>query len=148
MTGSTPLQVKITRAPAYFISFLFVVLLYVIGQAIFFISARRTDARICDAVYTGARGDLQQRIYYACFVTEKGEYVKAIAGSNHIIPIIYRVNNPEKIRQLKFTSLWLLPSMIYFIPLGIVWAGLAGVYYRKKYIIISKKPWRIKLSNE
>lgn len=150
-------MIKITKGYAYLLGWLISFLIYLIGQAFFFINTVKAKGFICDVSTrrsSGTRYGGRVYIFYGCFVTPTGEEIKVKLGSNlsyemgDSIGIIYKKHHPSVARADSFKSLWLVPGLYYLIPWAIIMALLTGAYYGTKYIVIAKKPWKVWLSNE
>jgi hypothetical protein len=147
-------MIRINKGTGYLLGIFLTFLIYLIGQAIFFIHTKKASGTICDTT-GGSIGMVRERtsFFYACFTSYDGYDVKISAGSNlglHIddsITIIYKINNPLHARLNTFKTLWLIPMIIYVIPFAFIMALITGAYYGTKYIIISRKPWKIYFSN-
>jgi len=151
MTSSP--EIKIGKAKAYFLGLALSLLIYFIGQGIFFINTAKAKGEICDAQYEKFGKYGEERIYYVCFMTKSWDNIKTKAGSNlHYYPndpvtLFYKRNNPYNIRLNNFTSLWAVPALPYAIPFVIIMALISGFYYDSKYMVISKKPLKLSFGN-
>ena len=145
-------MIKINKGTAYLIGCFVTLLLYFAGQGLFFLNTSKTTGHICDI--TMGHGRRGYDAYYVCFTTKKGQQIKFMAGSylpydmDSTVAVIYSNTNPKKARLNTFKTLWLVPAIIYVIPFMLIMAVLTGVYYGTKYVIISRNPWKIYLSND
>jgi hypothetical protein len=146
-------EIKIRKAYAYLLGLAITFLMYFIGQGIFFINTAKAKGTICDAQYERIGRYQKERIFYVCFITKNWEHIETKAGSNlHYYPndpvdLFYKVNNPTHIRLTDFTSLWAIPALPYAIPFVIIMALISGFYYKTKYIVISRRPLKVRFSN-
>lgn len=146
-------EIRIRKGYAYLLGFALTLLLYLVGQAIFFINTAKTKGTICDARYERLWKYGEDRIYYVCFITKNWQHIETKAGSNlnyypnTPVELVYKVNNPTHIRLTDFTSLWAIPALPYIIPLAIIMALIIGFYYKTKYMVIVKKPFKVSFSN-
>ncbi len=149
-------MIKISKPYGYLTGLLLTLIIYFIGQLFFFINAEKATGNICQI--RTSRGSLRYRgtseIFYVCFTTKDNLQVKARGGSNfeyvdgEQVELYYKKNNPGHIRFNDFSALWLVPGWPYFILWGIIMAFVTGLYYKTRYVVISRKPhFSIKLIN-
>jgi hypothetical protein len=147
-------MIRIKKGPCYLIGIFLTFLIYLIGQLFFFINTRTSVATICDISYGTAEHRTNSAHYFACFITSDGQQIKADVGPiisfsfQDTVGIVYKVNDPLHVRLKTFKTLWLQPAIFYLWPFAFILAMITGIYYGTKYVIVSRKPWKIYLSNE
>lgn len=147
-------MIRIKKGVAYLIGIFLTFLIYLTGQLFFFLNTKTATATICDISY-GTGGDITRTAhYFACFVTADEQPVRADVGPiisfnyQDTVGIVYKVNDPAHTRLKTFKTLWLQPAIVYLWPFAFILAMITGIYYGTKYVIISRKPWKVYLSNE
>ena len=74
MTSSP--EIKIGKAKAYFLGLALSLLIYFIGQGIFFVNTGKAKGEICVAQYEKVGKYGEERIYYVCFMTKSWDNIK------------------------------------------------------------------------
>ncbi|MGZ8552939.1 MAG: hypothetical protein ACXWV8_06005 [Chitinophagaceae bacterium] len=149
-------MIKISKPYGYLSGVFLTLIIYFIGQLLFFINTEKTTGDICETRMSGGsvRYPGRSEIFYVCFTTNDNAQVKAKGGSNfeyavgQQVGMYYKKNNPRHIRFNNFSALWLVPAWPYFILWGIIMAFVTGLYYKTRYVVIFRKPrFSIKLVN-
>jgi hypothetical protein len=148
-------MIKISKAGGYLIGSLLTLVIYFMGQLIFFINTEKADGTICDIRESRNSGIYIPRdeFFYVCFTTSDNVAIKAKAGSNFKydtgdnVILRYKRNNPSRIRISEFSALWLMHCWPYIILWGFVMAAVTATWYQTKYVVISRNPFSIKLQN-
>jgi Protein of unknown function (DUF3592) len=143
--------IKINKLYGYLIGLVLTLIIYFIGQLIFFINTDSVQGQICDITTktSGSRYRGRVEIYYACFTTNENINVKFRVGSNlqydygDTVKVIYKKNNPHTARLSGFTELWAMPVLYYLIPFALIMAAVKAIYYGNRYVVINKKPFRM-----
>ena len=146
-------MIKINKAVGYLLGLLLTLVIYFLGQLLFFINTEKVNGKICEirqSVRSGRYGG-RYDFFYVCFTTKENIQVKVNAGSNfkydygEIVPLIYKKGNPSKIRINEFSALWLMHCWPYVIVFAIIMAFVTGIWYETKYVVIYRNPYSIKL---
>jgi hypothetical protein len=148
-------MIRINKGAGYLVGIFLTFLIYLIGQLFFFINTKKADGIICDITVLNGEIRTSKPHYFVCFSTADGHSAKADIGVEnyllHIpdpVSIVYKTNDLSDARINTFKNLWMVPAIYYIIPLAVALALVTGIYYGTKYIIISRRPWKIYLSNE
>ena len=148
-------MVKINKAVGYLLGLLLTLIIYFIGQLLFFINAEKVTGKICEIrqlVRAGRYGG-RYEFFYVCFTTKENMPNKANAGSNFkydygdTVTLFYKTGNPSKVRINEFSALWLMHIWPYVILFGVIMAAVTATWYGTKYAVISRNPCSIKLRN-
>jgi len=148
--------IAISKPAGYLAGLLLTLLIYFIGQGIFFFNAQKTKASICDTYErrgVSSRYPGRMTVFYICFITKDGKEVKVRAGTNlsynveDSVDIYYKKNHPSIARVKSFKTLWLVPSLYYLIPFALIFAFITGIYAGTSYVMLSLRPFKIWLSS-
>jgi len=125
--------------------------IYLAGQWLFFLKTERVRAVICNINerrgtnrYPGA-----VEIYYACFITKKGEEIFLEVGSNlgygfgDSVTVVYKKTHPLKARLAGFRGEWAKPIIPFLIPFCIIMAVITAAWYERRYNKFYFRPFRI-----
>lgn len=126
-------------------------IIYLIGQSIFFINTERTKGQVCDITEKSGsdRYPGKIEIFYACFEIKDSTTVRFKAGKNlglnfgDTVNIIYKRNNPVHARLTGFLELWVLPGVWYLFPFAVIMGLVTAMYYGNRYVVINKKPFKL-----
>ncbi|MEP7372867.1 MAG: hypothetical protein ABI675_05715 [Chitinophagaceae bacterium] len=145
-------MIKINKAGGYLLGLLSTLIIYFIGQLLFFVNTEKVNGEICE-IRQSVRGKGRYAFFYVCFTTKENIQVKANAGSNfkydfgEIVPLIYKTGNPSKIRINEFSALWLMHCWPYIIIFAVIMAFVTGIWYETKYVVIYRNPYNIRLQD-
>jgi hypothetical protein len=148
-------MIKINKAGGYLIGLIVTLIIYFMGQLFYFINTEKTAGKICEIRQSRTSGRYPGRyeFFYVCFITKNNIEVKAKAGSNFkydygdAVTVIYKKGNPGKLRINGFSALWLMHCWPYVILFGFIMAAITATYYGTKYVVITRRPFSIKLKN-
>ena len=148
-------MIKINKTVGYLLGLLLTLIIYFIGQLLFFINTEKVTGKICEirqSVRAGRYGG-RYEFFYVCFTTKENIQIKANAGSNFkydygdTVTLFYKKGNPSKIRINEFSAFWLMHIWPFVILFGVILAGVTATWYGTKYVVISRNPYSIKLRN-